>query len=82
VSSYSRRDLLNLGGIGAALSQTALASKTSKAGAPERQYRCAPHCGGARGSPRSQLSNWVPITEGTGDAIILDTSKTDQEILG
>ncbi len=83
MSTYTRRDILKIGAAGAALGQAALASKTPKAklDAPSGSVEVRLTAGGKRFSQEPALK-WVPATGGTADAIVLDPSKTYQEILG
>jgi glucosylceramidase len=83
MSTYTRRDVLKIGAAGAALGPAALASKTPKAklDAPSGSVEVRLTAGSKRFSQEPALK-WVPATGGTADAIVLDPSKTYQEILG
>jgi glucosylceramidase len=84
MSAFTRRDVLKLGAVRAALGQTVLASKKSKgskANAPSGSIDVRLTAGGKRFSQEPALQ-WGPASGGTDGAIVLDPSKTYQEILG
>jgi glucosylceramidase len=84
MSAFTRRDALKLGAVGVALGQTALASKKPKASdtnAPRGSIDVRLTAGSKRFSQEPALP-WVPASGGTDGAILLDPSKTYQEILG
>src|SRR5580704_17528109 len=83
MSTYTRRDILKIGTVGASLGQIALASKTSKAkvNAPDGSVEVRLTAGSKRFSQEPALK-WAPASSGTADAIMLDPGRTFQEILG
>jgi len=83
MSTYTRRDILKVGTVGASLGQVALASKTSKAkgDAPNGSVEVRITAGSKRFSQEPALK-WMSASSGTVGAIMLDPRKTYQEILG
>jgi glucosylceramidase len=84
MSAFTRRDALKLGAVGGALGQTALASKKPKASdtnAPHGSIDVRLTAGSKRFSQEPAL-RWVAASGGADGAILLDPSKTYQEILG